>query len=793
MLKKSRFLKLAVTMITAVLLIAAFSVIASARNVILYDILPKYDIKFKFVSNSTDTRDHVEAGFYNDELAHNLLYAYTRSYYPGNEPSAFMLKDNISIDTSKYNEVFLEYETYIREGNDSDVTANNIRIYLSYDNGATYTTNSVGVTVTKNEGDVYHHTKNTGTGVIYTVKTADLKSFCGSQTITNVKIVPCVDTSKAKGAFRLLSLRIHGSDSSPELYFPTFPNLVKVTNEPVTENNGKYGYTIYKTDFTFNDGWITNTVAHGLFSGKLDGEPKNYMGFVLGVNRIYESTYTYKYSTDANYTVDKRENKPLKVITPNIKFDTVDYDAITGEMHFWINPKSDPMPNFKIYYSDDNGFTWSARTVTAKISETDSKFSTSNGASYKVYKATFNVKSLTSMSRTPGKPITNIMICPFPDIKNGNAEFFRLLDFKITAESSTKTDAPVLYTYDIDYDSKAINQLIKEAIASGKKEATIPAINPRTGTNEYIITDEIVLSSNFTLYLEDCTLRRSVYNYNNIITNKDAYLLGLSIEDEIENIHVIGIGDACLMAGIDNGHNKFSRSGRSGNLNTTYTNNLLFFRNVNNFSVQNIECKEPTFWCMNFVMCRNGLIDNIRFQCTNKIINQDGIDLRVGNNNFVISNIYGTTGDDTIALTALGGSSEKNQLVKGKDLNIHDVVIKNVYSRVIGSCFNIRLLCHDGSKIYNVDIDNVIDIAGQYSNGQSRATVVLGHSDYFTKECMGVGDIDKVTISNVSSWSTKGAIWVYHQNVHDEHFTYNNVVSTRANVPVIHREWREYK
>ena len=101
--------------------------------------------------------------------------------------------------------------------------------------------------------------------------------------------------------------------------------------------------------------------------------------------------------------------------------------------------------------------------------------------------------------------------------------------------------------------------------------------------------------------------------------------------------------------------------------------------------------------------------------------NQDGIDLRNGCHDIVISDITGRTGDDIVALTAIargdkihpGGALRTTHVMHNdwsrRDRDIHDVIIRNVLGYSGGGiCFHVRLLPVE-SKIYNIVIDGVVD------------------------------------------------------------------------------------
>lgn len=190
---------------------------------------------------------------------------------------------------------------------------------------------------------------------------------------------------------------------------------------------------------------------------------------------------------------------------------------------------------------------------------------------------------------------------------------------------------------------------------------------------------------------------------------------------------------------------------------------------VQRFSIENVRIAEPHAWAISLEDCAHGRIEKIDFQARmarvidgmeHNIENQDGIDLRNGCHDIIISDITGTTGDDVIALTAINnfpvghfhnsGALKSTHVMHSdysrRDPNIHDVIIRNVAAYSAGGvCGMIRLL-PIRSKIWNVVIDGVIDTKPHAGQG----FFLIG-----VRDCYGgsseKGDIHHVAISNIVS------------------------------------------
>ncbi len=138
--------------------------------------------------------------------------------------------------------------------------------------------------------------------------------------------------------------------------------------------------------------------------------------------------------------------------------------------------------------------------------------------------------------------------------------------------------------------------------------------------------------------------------------------------------------------------------------------------------------------------------------------NQDGIDLRNGCHDIVVTDITGGSGDDLIALTAIArddlplrpnGAMRSTHFMHSdwskRDRNIYNITIRNVTGCCAsGVCFIIRLL-PAGCKIYNIVIDGVIDNSPDAL--QDNGVLLLGDGGGYGRE--NKDDMTFITISNV--------------------------------------------
>jgi hypothetical protein len=226
--------------------------------------------------------------------------------------------------------------------------------------------------------------------------------------------------------------------------------------------------------------------------------------------------------------------------------------------------------------------------------------------------------------------------------------------------------------------------------------------------------------------------------------------------------------------GTDAGNLEESQYGDSRNIG-------ILFACVSRFSIENIRIVEPHAWSISLENCEYGRIEKIDFQSRmareidgleQNIENQDGVNLRNGCHDIIISDITGTTGDDVIALTATnrtvvsedqsagdslkqyypGGSLGSTQVMHNdfsrRDPNIHNIIIRNVKAHSAGGCLcGIIRLLPIRTKIWNVVIDGIVDTYPDDFQGRQSVFLIGDQGNYGGSSSKG--NIKNITISNV--------------------------------------------
>ena len=303
-------------------------------------------------------------------------------------------------------------------------------------------------------------------------------------------------------------------------------------------------------------------------------------------------------------------------------------------------------------------------------------------------------------------------------------------------------------------DSERIEKAIAEACRTGERGV---CIGKKPDGTPWLIERAILLPSDFVLELDDCLVQLKPGTRDNLIRNAGA--VGHNEISPNRNIIVRGKGRAVLCGGTENHY----APNRSGDVNGWRTISILFCK-VDGFKIENLTLRETQAWGVSVEHgCVHGHIANINFEDTNKMLNQDGIDVRKGCHDILIENITGVCGDDVVALTAL---RRRKPTVPGKPCmqiggnaptdsdDVYNVTIRNVRARCAGGHGIIRLLCQDGIKMHDIVVSNVVDTT-DLARGDNRAfaAIRIGDVKYWSICRAKLGDMYGIVVNGVDSKS----------------------------------------
>lgn len=321
---------------------------------------------------------------------------------------------------------------------------------------------------------------------------------------------------------------------------------------------------------------------------------------------------------------------------------------------------------------------------------------------------------------------------------------------------------------DLETDSQMIQAAVDEAAKFGAA-VVIPRYNERRGECTWVLDETILLHSGSFVTLENCHIRLADNTYIRFFENSSARA---DVEwykkyTRQHDITLIGTGGALLDGGNHNGvfesnftvyddNGKFVERINYLGLGGPFVNRGVQFRNVERVTVKGLHFVNQRYWAMCFEFCSFGHVSDIYFDAQNNVPNQDGIDIRVGCNNFLIENITGFVGDDTVALTNFGVNEETDM-----DVDIHDIIVKNIHSFETGRCDIIRILNRGGPRVYNVQISNVVDLTPE--NGQKRplAAIRIGDLNDYQYRLNEPGEVKNITVRDVI---TRARFGVYVAN-----------------------------
>lgn len=304
-----------------------------------------------------------------------------------------------------------------------------------------------------------------------------------------------------------------------------------------------------------------------------------------------------------------------------------------------------------------------------------------------------------------------------------------------------------------DTDSATIQNAINATKAGGCRAVVIPRKNARTGACSWVIDKTLLLPNDITVYLDDCHLVLADGVYENIFRNENMYRDGaLKAENEQYGIRIVGLGNAVLDGGRDNGLREQKWTEGSP---LPQTGCLILLNHVRDYVLENLKCRRMRYWAINQIGCRKGRITGIDFDFVERHPNQDGINFRIGCHEITVENITGVTGDDVIALSAFPCSRDARFLPEGWTPDIHDIRISDVMATTVATVVALRNT--DGARIYNVTVENVTDIGKSVT--KPWGVVRLGENNWFVHRPARMGEIDRITVRNIRAFG-KGTVYL---------------------------------
>ncbi len=296
-----------------------------------------------------------------------------------------------------------------------------------------------------------------------------------------------------------------------------------------------------------------------------------------------------------------------------------------------------------------------------------------------------------------------------------------------------------------DTDSRSVQNAVDAARKQGCS-VLIPRYNQRSGECLWVFDEAVLLPSDIEVILDSCHIRLADGIYDNVFRNENIYDRERNFINvgRQHNIHIRGVGNAVLDGGKHNG--LLELNARKKGIRMQF-NNLILLHNVENFTIENLELIEQRHWAVNILFCSHGRIADIRIYGRNNIPNQDCIDIRMGCSYLVIENITGQSGDDLVAITTQS-SSFPYLPSEDCDIDVHHIIIRNIVGTSRAQSL-VALRNHDGSKLYDVEVKNVIDTRNDDMNCHPYGVLRVGENLYYRDRPSQMGETRNIHAKNV--------------------------------------------
>jgi len=316
--------------------------------------------------------------------------------------------------------------------------------------------------------------------------------------------------------------------------------------------------------------------------------------------------------------------------------------------------------------------------------------------------------------------------------------------------------SPNMYT--TGSQSERIQRAIRDASNTTGK-VVIPRYDAVMKTTVWQLDQAILLPGDFELELNNCTLKLSDRCRDNFIRSAN---VGLGIRNIIplNNIRIHGRGNV-LLEGADHprstgDHNK-TLSANPGGFGQSYgtdagnpsenqkggwRNHAIILAHVDGFEISGIVLKDYHGHGLVMERAKNGLVKDIRFEVSQsvnvagikkQILNQDGLGVRFGCRNIIISNIKGKSGDDFINIgltdTGVEAGQENVNVVSGSVYRGEEDDISNIYLQNWQDFYSlshraIRIMPVGRLRIENVFVENMV------ISPLSEQGMVVEHAEY---------------------------------------------------------------
>ena len=342
-------------------------------------------------------------------------------------------------------------------------------------------------------------------------------------------------------------------------------------------------------------------------------------------------------------------------------------------------------------------------------------------------------------------------------------------------------------------DSERINAAVRDAHKFGGR-VRISRRKPDAASDRdfWLLDSAILVQGDTVLVISNCRIKLSDQARDNWIRSANC-MIGQPEVEWISGVHIVGEGTAVL-EGADHPRatgdgskilrtNKFGMrvvkdgkviretygtdEGKEGERQYGDWRNVgILLARVKNFSIRNLTLKRAHCWAVSLEYCRQGQVSGLNFEADeNPVIdgqkvtwlNQDGLDLRNGCRDITIENITGHSGDDLIALTAIGSKPRPaGQIVSThfcggdpdiREQDVFNISIRNIRGYSAGGYMIVRFLNQCGVRMHDIMLDGALDTSPE--GHVCHAAVKLGDVNYGGPA--QVGETARFKINNIQT------------------------------------------
>lgn len=346
-------------------------------------------------------------------------------------------------------------------------------------------------------------------------------------------------------------------------------------------------------------------------------------------------------------------------------------------------------------------------------------------------------------------------------------------------------------------------------------------INIAEDNSLWMIDEAVLLHSNTTIYIVNTKLKLSDTSRDNVFRSANC---GDGITDPeanpINNVFIYGIGDA-VIEGADNPR----ATGDSGKTLSLTSNSLtgslsygtdagvpsekqtgdwrnvgLLFGYTNNLEIKGLSLVNMHCYAISMEHCTRMNIDNIYVNCPAQRVyagnnrttkNNDGINVRFGGSDFSITNVYGVTGDDAVAMTTTTLATQPAGSLFTTNVTgnmVHEPIENGYINNIQTDTYfnNVRVFNTLGSIIRNITITNIIDTATSDTNG---AAILFGDNNAIYGGPTAIGECSNITVNNVVAKKKRWCIRVLG-SISESHISnlYYDELPSLPNVPIFFDE-----